>query len=142
MGNAFVKMSAHIQSVRQCSTVMCLFSTTSCRKARLTRWVLPKCLIVVFPVFIVVMAVVLSSMKRAWSFLPNNASHKVSPGMAETRMAWSAATSSASGVEWDTHDCRFETAARGKKVFLARMHVKAPVVLRPVSLHPAKSASL
>ena len=77
------------------------------------------------------MAAALSSLKIASSFLlplPSILSHRANEGIPIDRTAMSAATISASGVEWDTLVCFLLIAARGKKVFFAVKQKKAPDV--------------
>ena len=61
-----------------------------------------------FPEIMTLMAVVLSSMNLAFMLLPHNVSQSCRAGRASVLMAKSAATISASGVEWLTHDCLLE----------------------------------
>ena len=72
---------------------------------------------------------------------PSNTSHKVTPGIPSVRSAKSNATTSASGVLWETHVWRFEHEFKGKKVLGPWMHRNTPDVDLAVSTQPAKSAS-
>jgi hypothetical protein len=94
------------------------------------------------PVVNTEMAVMLSSIMTGVISLPANFSHSWSAGSASCRMAKSAATISASGVEWLTQVCLFEIPCRVTKVWAALTQRKTPDVLRLVSRSPAKSASL
>ena len=76
-----------------------------------------------------------------WHGFCNKQSHRFKAGVPTVLTAQSAATNSASGVEWDTAVCFFERACIGKHVSDPDMTKNAPLVLLPVRLHPAKSAS-
>ena len=73
--------------------------------------------------------------------LPRMVSHRSKAGRPSVLTATSAATISASGVLWDTHDCFLLTPFSGKKVFGPVIAMNTPVVDLEVSWHPAKSAS-
>ena len=60
------------------------------------------------------------------------ADHNSTQGIPTVRNARSAATISASGVECDTHDCRFEMACSGIRVLGPCRAKKTPDVLRAV----------
>ena len=71
----------------------------------------------------------------------SNLCHRAKHGNPMVRMVQSAATSSASGVEWLTHDCLLLCPDIGKNEFDPRMAKNMPDVDRWDCVHPAKSAS-
>ena len=128
----FEKISADICRVGQYSKVKSLRSKCSHHHDKQMPCVRCTCLIVGFlPASSTRIAAALSSLNTAESFLtppPSILSHNDKDGMPIDLMAMSAATISASGVEWDTLVCFMLIAARGKNVSLRVRHRNAPDV--------------
>ena len=82
----------------------------------------------------------LSSLNSTVASLPRILSHRIRAGSPTVRNAKSAATISASGVEWLTHACFFEMAVNMNLVSGPCISKQTPLVLRE-SDSPAKSAS-
>ena len=139
---ALVWISAAILDVISYIRMMYDNRNVSCIQTMLIPCDRSMCLMVgFFPLRMTAIIAWLSSWKTIWGSFPATIRHKSTTGTPIVRSAKSAATISASGVEWLTHPCRLLAPATGNRVCLPWITMWAPEVERRESSQPAKSAS-